>query len=155
MDINKKTSNFGQTFAYRGSFWVVKRAYVIDILKFVLTSVFLYFWNIYLQPTKKFVSRDLSKEIRAKAAPFVEWLQTAEEDSEEEEEEEENDPDIAVRWQHMFTSVYRFSVLIDWPFQFSQSTYQRPVAAPPTSNGASNGAVAAENDEEELDIDDI
>ena len=45
------------------------------------------------------MSRELSKEIRAKAAPFVEWLQNAEEDSDEEDEDgegNEDDGDIEV-----------------------------------------------------------
>uniref|UniRef100_A0A8D3DA76 Eukaryotic translation initiation factor 5 n=1 Tax=Scophthalmus maximus TaxID=52904 RepID=A0A8D3DA76_SCOMX len=44
--------------------------------------------------SKKYVSKELAKEIHAKAAPFVKWLKEAEEESEgseeEEEEEEEN-----------------------------------------------------------------
>uniref|UniRef100_A0A8C1T7B7 Eukaryotic translation initiation factor 5 n=1 Tax=Cyprinus carpio TaxID=7962 RepID=A0A8C1T7B7_CYPCA len=44
--------------------------------------------------SKKYVSKELAKEIHAKAAPFVKWLKEAEEESEgseaEEEEEDEN-----------------------------------------------------------------
>ena len=42
------------------------------------------------------MSRELSKEIRGKAAEFIEWLQNAEEDSDEEEEDEEDDADGVV-----------------------------------------------------------
>ncbi|KAL2099362.1 hypothetical protein ACEWY4_005842 [Coilia grayii] len=41
--------------------------------------------------SKKYVSKELAKEIHAKAAPFITWLQNAEEESEEEEEEEEEE----------------------------------------------------------------
>ncbi|XP_063714435.1 eukaryotic translation initiation factor 5-like [Symsagittifera roscoffensis] len=84
--------------------------------------------------TKKFVSRELSKEIRAKAAPFVEWLQNAEEDSDEEDEDGEGNED-------------------DGDIEFSTSTTTRAAAAP-TSNGASAGAAQNEEDDD-LDIDDI
>lgn len=47
------------------------------------------------QVSKKYVSKELAKEIHAKAEPFVKWLKEAEEESEgsEEEEEEEEDAD--------------------------------------------------------------
>lgn len=49
--------------------------------------------------SKKYVSKELAKEIHAKAAPFVKWLKEAEEESEgsEEEEEEEEDENVEVR----------------------------------------------------------
>ncbi|XP_076131542.1 eukaryotic translation initiation factor 5-like [Alosa pseudoharengus] len=37
--------------------------------------------------SKKYVSKELAKEIHARAAPFITWLQQAEEESEEEEDE--------------------------------------------------------------------
>ncbi|XP_068608074.1 eukaryotic translation initiation factor 5 [Brachionichthys hirsutus] len=46
--------------------------------------------------SKKYVSKELSKEIHAKAAPFVKWLKEAEEESEEEEEKEEDDENVEV-----------------------------------------------------------
>uniref|UniRef100_A0A673L8H2 Eukaryotic translation initiation factor 5 n=1 Tax=Sinocyclocheilus rhinocerous TaxID=307959 RepID=A0A673L8H2_9TELE len=50
--------------------------------------------------SKKYVSKELAKEIHAKAAPFVKWLKEAEEESEgseaEEEEEEEDDENVEV-----------------------------------------------------------
>lgn len=39
--------------------------------------------------SKKYVDKDVSKEIHSKAAPFISWLQEAEEESSEEEEEED------------------------------------------------------------------
>ena len=42
-------------------------------------------------PSKKYVSKDLSKTIHAKAAPVINWLKEAEEESSEEEEEEVGD----------------------------------------------------------------
>uniref|UniRef100_A0A3Q2EFH2 Eukaryotic translation initiation factor 5 n=1 Tax=Cyprinodon variegatus TaxID=28743 RepID=A0A3Q2EFH2_CYPVA len=48
--------------------------------------------------SKKYVSKELAKEIHAKAAPFVKWLKEAEEESEgsEEEDEEEDDENVEV-----------------------------------------------------------
>lgn len=39
------------------------------------------------KPSKKYVSKDVSKEIRKKAEPFLQWLATAEEESSEEEDD--------------------------------------------------------------------
>lgn len=39
------------------------------------------------RPSKKYVSKDLSKLIHTKAAPVINWLKEAEEESSEEEEE--------------------------------------------------------------------
>ncbi|RXM93909.1 Eukaryotic translation initiation factor 5 [Acipenser ruthenus] len=49
--------------------------------------------------SKKYVSKELAKEIHTKAAPFIKWLKEAEEESEgseEEEEEEEEDENVEV-----------------------------------------------------------
>uniref|UniRef100_A0A4W4ECB9 Eukaryotic translation initiation factor 5 n=1 Tax=Electrophorus electricus TaxID=8005 RepID=A0A4W4ECB9_ELEEL len=47
--------------------------------------------------SKKYVSKELAKEIHAKAAPFVKWLKEAEEESEGSgEEEEEDDENVKV-----------------------------------------------------------
>ncbi|KAM8916457.1 eukaryotic translation initiation factor 5 [Spinachia spinachia] len=50
--------------------------------------------------SKKYVSKELAKEIHAKAAPFVKWLKEAEEESggseEEEEVEEDDDENVEV-----------------------------------------------------------
>lgn len=43
-----------------------------------------------LKVSKKYVSKELAKEIHVKAAPFVKWLKEAEEESEGSEEEDEN-----------------------------------------------------------------
>lgn len=43
--------------------------------------------------SKKYVSKELAKEIHAKAAPFVKWLKEAEEESEGSDAEEEEDDD--------------------------------------------------------------
>lgn len=82
--------------------------------------------------SKKFVSRELSKEIRVKAAPFVDWLQNAEEEEGDEQQEEEEDED-------------------DGTVEFTNHpTVAKPAA---TSNGISNGAT--NDDDDDLDIDDI
>ncbi|KAJ8274850.1 hypothetical protein COCON_G00094750 [Conger conger] len=46
--------------------------------------------------SKKYVSKELAKEMHAKAAPFVKWLKEAEEESEGSEEEEEDDENVEV-----------------------------------------------------------
>ncbi|XP_016101949.1 eukaryotic translation initiation factor 5-like [Sinocyclocheilus grahami] len=43
--------------------------------------------------SKKYVSKELAKEIHAKAEPFVKWLKEAEEESEGSEEEEDDEDD--------------------------------------------------------------
>jgi translation initiation factor 5 len=40
--------------------------------------------------SKKYVSKEVSTEIHAKAAPFIKWLKEAEEESSEEEESEDD-----------------------------------------------------------------
>lgn len=58
-----------------------------------LNLIYLFFWG-YLQVSKKYVSKELAKEIHAKAAPFIKWLKEAEEESEgsdqDDGEEDEN-----------------------------------------------------------------
>lgn len=41
--------------------------------------------------SKKYVSKELSQEIHAKAEPFIKWLREAEEEDESESEEEDDD----------------------------------------------------------------
>ncbi|OCT68418.1 eukaryotic translation initiation factor 5 [Xenopus laevis] len=49
------------------------------------------------KPSKKYVSKELAKDIRAKADPFIKWLKEAEEESSGgEEEDEEDDENIEV-----------------------------------------------------------
>jgi translation initiation factor 5 len=47
-----------------------------------------------VQASKKYVSKDVAKEIHAKASPFIKWLQEAEEESSEEDEEDEEDVEV-------------------------------------------------------------
>ena len=49
------------------------------------------------QVSKKYISKELAKEIHAKAAPFLKWLKEAEEESEgSEEDNEEEDENVEV-----------------------------------------------------------
>lgn len=53
--------------------------------------------GLILKVSKKYVSKELAKEIHAKAAPFVKWLKEAEEESGgSEDEEEEDDENVEV-----------------------------------------------------------
>lgn len=56
--------------------------------------------------TKKYVSKDLSQEIHDKAAPFLTWLQEAEEEDSE-PEEEDDDLEVSVCFL-IFNYVYIF-----------------------------------------------
>lgn len=57
--------------------------------------------------SKKYVSKELAKEIHAKAAPFVKWLKEAEEESEGSDGEEEEDENVEVnQFNHRFSSFY-------------------------------------------------
>ena len=47
------------------------------------------------KPSKKYVSKEVSSEILAKAAPFIQWLSQAEEESSEEEEEDDLEVDFS------------------------------------------------------------
>lgn len=46
--------------------------------------------------SKKYVSRELSQEIHAKAEPFIKWLKEAEEEDDSDSKEEEDDDDLEV-----------------------------------------------------------
>ncbi|MEQ2269034.1 Eukaryotic translation initiation factor 5A-1 [Xenotaenia resolanae] len=71
---------------------------VFSHLFLVLNISHMLLFTIFLKVSKKYVSKELAKEIHAKAAPFVKWLKEAEEESEgsEEEEEEEDDENVEV-----------------------------------------------------------
>lgn len=60
--------------------------------------------------SKKYVSKELAKEIHAKAEPFVKWLKEAEEESEGSEEEEDDDEDnVEVKKATLFL-IFRYLV---------------------------------------------
>lgn len=57
--------------------------------------------------SKKYVSKELAKEIHARASPFIRWLKEAEEESEGSEVEEEEDDEnveVLVRLSPDFTA---------------------------------------------------
>jgi translation initiation factor 5 len=60
---------------------ILKAFYELDIVE----EEVLIEWD--KKASKKFVSKEMSKEIRAKAAPFIKWLQEAEEESSDEEDD--------------------------------------------------------------------
>ena len=65
---------------------VLKKLYELDILE----EEILIHWAD--KPSKKFVgSREVAKSVRAAAAPFIDWLKSAEEDSEDDSEEDDEE----------------------------------------------------------------
>lgn len=73
--------------------------------------------------TKKYVAKDLSQEIHDKAAPFLTWLQEAEEEDSE-PEEEDDDLEVNVRilkislcdfkyTNYTFAVCYRLNTMIE------------------------------------------
>jgi len=67
---------------------ILKAFYDADILD----EEVLFEWNS--KVSKKYVSKDLSQELHAKAEPFFKWLKEAEEESSEEEQDAESDVEI-------------------------------------------------------------
>lgn len=71
--------------------------------------------------SKKYVSKELAKEIHAKAAPFVKWLKEAEEESEgSEAEEEEDDENVEVISSPFF-------IFLFWTLGLAQFIYEQIV----------------------------
>lgn len=82
--------------------------------------------------SKKYVSRDLSEEIHAKAQPFINWLKEAEE--EESDSEEEDDDDLEIEYDDRAKTS---------PLKEQPKTVNKPKPA------------ADENEEDDFDIDAI
>lgn len=62
--------------------------------------------------SKKYVSKELAKEIHAKAEPFVKWLKEAEEESEGSEEEEDDDEDnVEVKKPHYYITFHNVRLI--------------------------------------------
>jgi len=94
------------------------------------------------KPSKKYVSKEENKEIRAKAEPFLKWLREAPEESEESEDDEENGVVVAFEEEGRPRG--------------SVTTKVAPISTP--TEHKQNGSVAApgkEHKEEDLNIDDI
>lgn len=62
------------------------------------------------QVSKKYVSKELAKEIHAKAEPFVKWLKEAEEESEGSDEDEEEDADNVEVMTALFKYIMNINV---------------------------------------------
>ncbi|XP_061158017.1 eukaryotic translation initiation factor 5 isoform X2 [Syngnathus typhle] len=66
--------------------------------------------------SKKYVSKELAKEIRAKAAPFIKWLKEAEEESEgSDEDNEEDDENVEVVYSSSARELKVETVKVDKP----------------------------------------
>lgn len=61
-------------------------------------------WGV--KVSKKYVSRELSQEIHAKAEPFITWLREAEEEEESSEDEEEDDLEVSYICVDFLTEYY-------------------------------------------------
>ena len=53
---------------------------------------------LYFQVSKKYVSKEVAKDIHEKAAPFIKWLAEAEEES---SESEDDDVQVSECWRRM------------------------------------------------------
>jgi len=58
--------------------------------------------------SKKYVSKEISTEIHAKAAPFIKWLKEAEEESSEEEEDSEDDVEVGLLAIHCYCTRVKY-----------------------------------------------
>lgn len=66
------------------------------MLGLVCSRCILLLFMLKLQPNRRTITKELSKELHEKAAPFIKWLKEADEESGDEEEEEEDDDDVEV-----------------------------------------------------------
>ena len=98
---------------------------------------------------KHHIRKEKAKEIREKAAPFVTWLKTAEEESSGEEEDGEGLRDCQ-------TWLLHFSLLADVEVVYSeQTTGQLTVISEPHQNNNEKDAPGEEEEDADLDIDAI
>jgi translation initiation factor 5 len=86
--------------------------------------------------SKKYVSKDLSEEMHAKAKPFLDWLENAEESSDEEDSDDESDVEIA--YDDRVTAT-----------KLKQAEEKKPT--PTLSNGKANGTAADHEDDFDID----
>ncbi|CDW58076.1 eukaryotic translation initiation factor 5 [Trichuris trichiura] len=91
------------------------------------------------RPSKKYVSKEESKEIRAKAEPFLSWLRVAEEESDSECDEVE----VVQYLSNLFYSIRLFLKVV----YENETDAKRSVHAAPKKNGV--------EENEDFDIDDI
>lgn len=68
--------------------------------------------------SKKYISKELAKEIHAKAEPFVKWLKEAEEESEGSEEEEDDDEDNVEVKKPRYYITFRYLVILIYIMQY-------------------------------------
>jgi len=93
-------------------------------------------WN---NKSSKFVSKDVSKEIHAKAAPFITWLNEAEEESSEEDENEDDGVEV------VYTNSESPGVV----------TIPAKGDKPSSVKTNDNNAINDDDDEDAINIDDI
>ena len=87
------------------------------------------------KPSKKYVSKEIAKEIHTQAEKFLIWLKNAEEESSGEEEEEDDNVEVV----------------------YTNNTADKPtmIAVTPTAAVGAKAAKSDGPDEDDLNIDDI
>lgn len=94
------------------------------------------------KPNRRTITKELSKELHEKAAPFIKWLKEADEESGDEEEEDEDDDDVEIVYTNQKGGGGLAQVKTETPAMPAAATTQVKVAA-------------NKDDDDDLDIDNI